>query len=323
MSKIATDWAESLPTLPSGVKPLLVHLARFARKDDHTCFRPQEVIADSIDQSLSTVKRNIKWLRQNGLITTKPTYKEGVRVADSITLNVGATLGVNLTRSQVSNRPVKIATLGVKNTDLRCQLEGGQVSIPANPSLSKQTNKQNKHCDVVAVDEALQEKNNFLMSENEALKAEIEALKKQLADTQTAPQENPVAVHKTAPKAKANKSEQQQANADTWQAYANAYFNRYGIEPLRNAKTNSQIASFVTAVGTDLAPVLARYYVNLNNPFYLQKTHAVGLLLSDAEPIRTQYLTGRQITRKDIQRVEAAQVAQNLMQDVTAQGEPW
>ncbi len=323
MSKVATDWAESLPTLPSGVKPLLVHLARFARKDDHTCFRPQEVIAEAIDQSIRTVERNIAWLKENGLISSKRHYKNGVRVADEITLNVGVTLPVNLSGSRPSKCRVSKQPLPVNHDDLTRQLEGAYPSTTTNPSLSKLTNKQNKHCDVVAADEALQEKNNFLMSENEALKAEIEALKKQLADAQTAPQENPVAVHKTAPRAKANKSEQQQANADTWQAYANAYFNRYGIEPLRNAKTNSQIASFVTAVGTDLAPVLARYYVNLNNPFYLQKTHAVGLLLSDAEPIRTQYLTGRQITRKDIQRVEAAQVAQNLMQDVTAQGEPW
>jgi cell division septum initiation protein DivIVA len=323
MSKQATDWAESLPTLPTGVKPLLVHLARFARKDDHTCYRAQEVIAESIDQSLSTVKRNIKWLRQNSLITTKPAYKEGVRVADEITLNVGAALGVNLTRSQVSNRPLKMATLGVKSDDLRCQKHGGQVSLPAFSALSKQTNKQNIHSETANALAALKKENDFLVSENEAMKAEIASLKNQLAQAESAAQTvYPVAVVE-APKATKTKTEKQQVSADTWLAYANAYFNRYGVEPIRNAKVNGQISKFVDLVGLSMAPVLARYYINLNTPYYLQKSHDFGLALADAQAINTQYLSGRQITRKDIQRVEASQTAANLMHDLTANGEPW
>jgi len=322
VSKQAVDWAEALPTLPTGVKPLLVHLARFARKDTHTCYRPQDLIAESIDQSLSTVKRNVKWLREAGLISTKPSYKEGVRVADEITLIVGATLSVNLTCSQVSNRPVKIATLGVKNDELRCQKQGDQVSNTATPSIYKLTNQQNKHCGGAIASTDLQEKNNFLQQENDDLKAQIEALKNQLAEQQK-PQ---VVAVVEQPKPVKGKTEQQQVNADTWQAYANAYFKRYQVEPLRNAKTNTIISNFVKAVGADLAPVLARYYINLNTPHYLQKTHAIGLLLTDVEPIRTQYLSGRQITRQDVQRVERMQTAQNAIDELCAQspnGEPW
>lgn len=322
MSKQAVDWAESLPTLPTGVKPLLVHLARFASKDDHTCYRAQDVIAVSIDQGIRTVERNVSWLKEKGLITSKRHYKNGVRVADEITLNVGAALPVNLAGSRPSKCRVNKPTLPVNYDNLTRQLEGGYPSTTTNPSIYKLTNKQNQHCvDANAVAE-LQEKNNFLQQENDALRAEVEVLKSQLAEQQK-PQ---VVAVVDKPKPAKAKTEQQQANADTWQAYANAYFNRYQVEPLRNAKTNTIISNFVKAVGAELAPAMARYYVNLNTPYYLQKTHAIGLLLSDIEPIRTQYLTGRQITRQDIKRVEQVQTSRNAIDELCAQnpnGEPW
>jgi hypothetical protein len=325
MSKQATDWAEALPTLPTGVKPLLVHLARFTRKDTNTCFRAQETIAESIDQSISTVKRNVKWLRQNGMISTRSAYKNGVRVADEITLNVGATLGVNMTRSQVSNRPLKMATLGVKSDDLRCQKHRGQVSKASFPSLLQLTNQQNKHCDDAIAIAELKKSNEILETENQSLKGQIEALKAQVLEL-SKPEPIEVTEKPKRSKAVAVKTEKQQGNADTWNAYANAYFNRYGIEPLRNAQINTQISKFVDVVGIELAPVLARFYINLDTPFYLQKTHPVGLMITDAQAIRTQYLTGRQITRQDIKRVEQSRTSRNAIDELCAQnpnGEPW
>ena len=143
MSKQAVDWAESLPTLPTGVKPLLVHLARFARKDTHTCYRAQDVIAESIDQGIRTVERNISWLKEKGLISSKRHYKNGVRVADEITLNVGATSPVNLAGSRPSKCRVTKPTLPVNCDNLTRQLEGGYPSTTTNPSIYKQTNKTN------------------------------------------------------------------------------------------------------------------------------------------------------------------------------------
>lgn len=323
MSKQATDWAESLPTLPTGVKPLLVHLARFARKDDHTCYRAQDVIAESIDQSVRTVERNIAWLRENGLISKKRHYKHGVRVADEITLKVGMVLPVNMAGSRPSKCRVTTNILPVNYDTLTRQLEQPYPSTTTIPSLSKQTNKQNIHSETANALAALKKENDFLVSENEAMKAEIASLKNQLAQAESAAQAAyPVAVVE-APKASKAKTEKQQVSADTWLAYANAYFNRYGVEPIRNAKVNGQISKFVDLVGLSMAPVLARYYVNLNTPYYLQKSHDFGLALADAQAINTQYLSGRQITRKDIQRVEASQTAANLMHDLTANGEPW
>lgn len=325
MSKQAVDWAESLPTLPTGIKPLLVHLARFARKDDHTCYRAQDVIAVSIDQGIRTVERNVSWLREKGLISSKRHYKNGVRAADEITLNVGATLPVNLAGSRPSKCRVIKPTLPVNYDNLTRQLEGAYPSTTTNPSIYKLTNQQNRHCeDAIAIAD-LKKLNEILETENQSLKDQIEALKNQLAEQQK-PQVVAVIEKPKATKTPAVKTEQQQANAETWQSYANAYFNRYQVEPLRNAKTNTVISNFVKAVGAEVAPAMARYYVNMNNPFYLQKVHSVGLLLSDAEQIRTQFLKNREITRQDIKRVEAAQISRNAIDELCAQnpnGEPW
>ena len=83
---------------------------------------------------------------------------------------------------------------------------------------------------------------------------------------------------------------------DAWQAYADAYFNRYGTEPVRNAKVNSQLVQFIQRIGKDEAPGVAAFYVSNNNAFYVARGHAIGLLLSDAEKLRTEWATNRQIT---------------------------
>lgn len=103
------------------------------------------------------------------------------------------------------------------------------------------------------------------------------------------------------------KTENQQANADTWQAYADAYFNRYGTEPVRNASVNSQIANLVKRVGAESAPGIAAYYVGMNRAFYVQKLHPVGLLLSDCESIHTQWATNRQVTDTRARQIDQTQ----------------
>ncbi|WP_052368739.1 hypothetical protein [Kingella negevensis] len=100
------------------------------------------------------------------------------------------------------------------------------------------------------------------------------------------------------------------ANAQTWQAYRNAYLQRYGIEPLRNAKVNGQIAQFVKTVGAQDAPALAAYYVAHNLHFFVQRRHDFGLLLQSAQQVRTDWLTGQQMTRQQAQQTEKTQ--QNL-----------
>ena len=79
------------------------------------------------------------------------------------------------------------------------------------------------------------------------------------------------------------------ANTETWQAYRAAYLQAYGVEPLRNAKVNGQIANFVKLVGEDKAPHIAAFYVFHPNQWYRTKGHDFGTLLANAQALATDW----------------------------------
>jgi hypothetical protein len=81
-----------------------------------------------------------------------------------------------------------------------------------------------------------------------------------------------------------------------WEAYREAFFGRYGVEPVRNAIVNAQMLHFVERIGRLEAAAVARFYVEHNDGYYVRRTHAVGLLLHDAEALRTQWATNRPMT---------------------------
>lgn len=108
------------------------------------------------------------------------------------------------------------------------------------------------------------------------------------------------------PKAK-QKTDSQIANAATWDAYTIAYLERYGVEPVRNAKVNAQVAQLVQRLGANEAPQVAMFYVTINDSFFIRSSHDLGLLVSRAEGIRTQWLTGRQVNSITAQQLERKQ----------------
>ena len=83
---------------------------------------------------------------------------------------------------------------------------------------------------------------------------------------------------------------------ETWNAYAAAYERRYRVPPVRNAAVNGQLSQLVYRLGAIEAPLVAAWYVNHQNQFYVGGGHSVGLLLRDCEKLRTQWATGRQVT---------------------------
>ena len=97
------------------------------------------------------------------------------------------------------------------------------------------------------------------------------------------------------------------ANRATWEAYRAAYLDRYGVEPLRNAKVNGQIAQFVRTVGAQDAPKLAAFYLAHNGGFFVQRRHDFGLLLQSAQQIRTDWLRGEQMTTARARQTENTQ----------------
>lgn len=97
------------------------------------------------------------------------------------------------------------------------------------------------------------------------------------------------------------------ANRAVWEAYRDAYLHRYGVEPLRNAKVNGQIAQFVRMVGAREAVHLAAFYVAHNGGFFVQRRHDFGLLLQSAQQIRTDWLRGEQMTATAARQAEKTQ----------------
>ncbi len=81
--------------------------------------------------------------------------------------------------------------------------------------------------------------------------------------------------------------------AAVWASYSAAYLKRYGVEPVRNAMVNGQLANFVSRIPADEAADVAAFFVARDNGLYLSASHPVNLLVRDAESLRMQWATGR------------------------------
>ncbi len=125
----------------------------------------------------------------------------------------------------------------------------------------------------------------------------------------------PVAVA-TGPK---DETELQAACKATWQAYSLAYANRYAVDPVRNAKTNSAIKGFVQRVGMDEAPLIAAFYVGHSDAFYVRKCHDPALLQSDAEKLRTEWATNRRVTSVTARQQERVGTMRDVVTEIIAE----
>lgn len=109
-------------------------------------------------------------------------------------------------------------------------------------------------------------------------------------------EQNSSAAEKSAPPKIIVDTEFQNACKQTWKFYSDAYWQRYNTEPVRNAKVNSQIKSFVQRLGYLEAPDVAAHYVKSNAGYYVQRGHATDGLLADAEKLRMEWATGKTMT---------------------------
>ena len=82
----------------------------------------------------------------------------------------------------------------------------------------------------------------------------------------------------------------------TWQAYAKAYRDRYGVLPAANAKTRGQTAQLVRLVGREVAPHLAAFFVWHNGGWFVQCRHDFGTLLKSYQQVLTDMRRGEQMT---------------------------
>ena len=93
-------------------------------------------------------------------------------------------------------------------------------------------------------------------------------------------------------------------SAAVWESYSEAYRAVYGVEPVRNQQTNSQLCKLVDKLGEEEASCVAAFYLSHKNPYYVQKRHPPGLLLYDAEGLRTQWATGVKATTSEAKHAE-------------------
>lgn len=103
---------------------------------------------------------------------------------------------------------------------------------------------------------------------------------------------------------KSSKEKQPAKSTETWNAYSRAYLQRYDVAPLRGAKVNSLLCQFVDVVGTEQAPLVAAYYIQLNDQWYQKKSHDIPTLVQNAQSIFTQWARGTNQTSQDYRQQE-------------------
>lgn len=131
--------------------------------------------------------------------------------------------------------------------------------------------------------------------------------------------EPPVAPTVATPPTKAELEEQMQSACKaTWGAYRAAYRNRHGVDPVRNAKVNTNVRDLVKRLGREEAPLVAGWFVSVNEQYAVKRMHDLGVLLAGAEAYRTQWATGRQVTATIAQQQDQTQANASAADDAKA-----
>lgn len=108
---------------------------------------------------------------------------------------------------------------------------------------------------------------------------------------------------------------QKSAGSLIFEAYQDAYLKRYGIEPLRNAKTNSICSQIAKQLPLNEAQAIMHFYVQQNVAFYLQRGHAIQLVLSDLQALRTNMLKNRAMSSREAYLADKQQAQKNTVED--------
>lgn len=90
-----------------------------------------------------------------------------------------------------------------------------------------------------------------------------------------------------------------------WNVYKKAFSNRYGVEPVRNAKVNAICAKFGQSLPLEEVEGVVEFYLSHNNYFYVSNAHPLEIMLKDIQKIRMEWFTNRKITKTYVQSVES------------------
>jgi hypothetical protein len=107
--------------------------------------------------------------------------------------------------------------------------------------------------------------------------------------------------------------------SEIWKSYRQAFVERYAVEPVRNAKTNSQVSQIAARLGAEGVEVV-KFFVSHNDSFYLQRQHQLGLCLNHAESLRTQWARGVPVTSQQVRSFEKTIAQANLIEEIKKGG---
>jgi len=80
--------------------------------------------------------------------------------------------------------------------------------------------------------------------------------------------------------------------SELWDAWSEAYRQRYGVEYPRNAKVNSQLKTIKERIGQNAAEVI-KFYLMSNDAWLLKTKHAVGNLAKNPETWLVRWQSGQ------------------------------
>lgn len=133
------------------------------------------------------------------------------------------------------------------------------------------------------------------------------------------PSSSPSSSSPSAPSPAPKRGADTERNSAIWEAYADAYAARYGVAPVRNARTNGQVAQFAKRVPAEDAVALAAWFVGHNDQFYLKTGHQLAQLLKDAEKLRTEWATGRRMTSTQARQLDRAGSMMDIVAKIKAE----
>jgi hypothetical protein len=93
----------------------------------------------------------------------------------------------------------------------------------------------------------------------------------------------------------------------SWDAYEDGFYSRYGEKPLDNPKSRSQMLNFLKLVSVDEAPGIIASYLQNNHFRYVDSKHPLGLLVTDAQKLRTEWATKKPMTSASARRIDYSQ----------------
>ncbi len=114
-------------------------------------------------------------------------------------------------------------------------------------------------------------------------------------------------------------SENPKPGSAVWEEYRFEYFERYGAHPDRNKEFNIAAKQLIEKIGAEDAPQVAAFYVRHNNRYYIERGHNLRFAVVDAQKLKTEWATGRQVTSAQAQQVDRLQTNVNAFAGLLAE----